>query len=108
LLWTRLSPTASHPGFDRRSTEPIGKHRRVSDETVVIDLMPDTGVPQAGPNEETPANPRGRRQPWFADFTYLRCWEGAVFFSFVIDAYSRMIVGWQFASHMRTTWCSTL
>jgi transposase InsO family protein len=39
---------------------------------------------------------------WFADFTYLRCWEGLVFFSFVIDAYSRMIVGWQFAEHMRT------
>ena len=39
---------------------------------------------------------------WFADFTYLRCWEGLVFFSFVIDAYSRMIVGWQFANHMRT------
>jgi putative transposase len=30
-----------------------------------------------------------------ADFTYLRCWEGVVFFSFVIDAYSRRIVGWQ-------------
>jgi transposase InsO family protein len=40
---------------------------------------------------------------WFADFTYLRCWEGLVFFAFVIDAYSRRIVGWQFASHMRTT-----
>jgi putative transposase len=26
-----------------------------------------------------------------------------VFFSFVIDAYSRMIVGWQLASSMRTT-----
>jgi putative transposase len=26
-----------------------------------------------------------------------------VFFSFVIDAYSRRIVGWQFAPHMRTT-----
>jgi putative transposase len=39
---------------------------------------------------------------WVADFTYLRCWEGVVFFSFVIDAYSRRIVGWQFASHMRT------
>ena len=39
---------------------------------------------------------------WFADFTYLRCWEGLVFFSFVIDAYSRKVVGWQFASHMRT------
>lgn len=39
---------------------------------------------------------------WVADFTYLRCWEGVVFFSFVIDAFSRRIVGWQFASHMRT------
>jgi putative transposase len=40
---------------------------------------------------------------WLADFTYLRCHEGVVFFAFVIDAYSRMIVGWQFASNMRTT-----
>jgi putative transposase len=40
---------------------------------------------------------------WVADFTYGRCWEGVVFFSFVIDVYSRRIIGWQFASHMRTT-----
>jgi putative transposase len=39
---------------------------------------------------------------WLADFTYLRCWEGVVFFAFVIDAYSRRIVGWQFAANMRT------
>jgi transposase InsO family protein len=39
---------------------------------------------------------------WFADFTYLRCWEGVVYFAFAIDAYSRAIVGWQFAAHMRT------
>lgn len=44
----------------------------------------------------------GPDQLWFADFTYLRCWEGVVYFAFVIDAYSRAIVGWQFASHMRT------
>jgi putative transposase len=36
-------------------------------------------------------------------YSYLRCWEGVVFFSFVIDVFSRKIVGWQFASHMRTT-----
>jgi len=35
---------------------------------------------------------------WFADFTYLRCWEGVVSFAFVIDAYSRAIVGWQVRS----------
>jgi transposase InsO family protein len=45
----------------------------------------------------------GSDRLWVADFTYLRCHEGLVFFSFVIDAYSRRIVGWQFASHMRTT-----
>jgi hypothetical protein len=44
----------------------------------------------------------GPDELWLADFTYLRCWEGVVFFSFVIDAFSRRIVGWQFASHMRS------
>ena len=39
---------------------------------------------------------------WVGDFTYLRTWEGRVYFSFVIDVYSQMIVGWQLASHMRT------
>jgi transposase InsO family protein len=39
---------------------------------------------------------------WVGDFTYLRCWEGLVFFAFVLDVYSRMIVGWQLAGHMRT------
>jgi len=44
----------------------------------------------------------GRNELWVADFTYLRCWEGLVFFAFVVDAYSREVVGWQFAAHMRT------
>lgn len=43
----------------------------------------------------------GPNELWCADFTYLRCWEGRVYFAFVIDVYSRMIVGWQFANHMR-------
>jgi len=44
----------------------------------------------------------GPNELWVADLTYLRCWEGLVFFAFVLDAYSRMIVGWQLAGHMRT------
>ena len=62
------------------------------------------------PKAERPADLVGREfaasrpdEKWYADFTYLRCWEGLVFFAFVIDAYSRRIVGWQFAAHMRTT-----
>jgi putative transposase len=44
----------------------------------------------------------GPNELWVADLSYLRCWDGLVFFAFVLDAYSRMIVGWQLASHMRT------
>jgi putative transposase len=40
---------------------------------------------------------------WVADFTYLRCWEGVLYFSFVIDVFSRMVVGWQLACNMRRT-----
>jgi putative transposase len=39
---------------------------------------------------------------WVGDLSYLRCWEGIVYFAFVLDVYSRRIVGWQLASHMRT------
>ena len=39
---------------------------------------------------------------WVGDFTYLRCWEGKLYLRFVIDVFSRKIVGWQLASHMRT------
>ena len=44
----------------------------------------------------------GPDELWVCDLTYLRCWQGVVFFAFVLDAYSRRIVGWQFATHMRT------
>jgi putative transposase len=40
---------------------------------------------------------------WVADLSYLRCWEGLLFLAFVLDAYSRRVVGWRLASHMRTT-----
>ena len=40
---------------------------------------------------------------WVGDFTYLRTWEGRLYFAFIIDVFSRMIVGWQLACHMRTT-----
>ncbi|ORB11153.1 transposase, partial [Mycolicibacterium moriokaense] len=30
-------------------------------------------------------------------------WSGVAYVCFIVDAYSRMIVGWRVASHMRTT-----
>lgn len=42
-----------------------------------------------------------RNRKWVADFTYVRCWNGFAYFAFVKDVYSRYIVGWQLARHMR-------
>jgi putative transposase len=38
---------------------------------------------------------------YVADFSYLRCWEGVVLLAFVIDVFSRRVVGWQLAPQMR-------
>ena len=39
---------------------------------------------------------------WVADFTYVPTWMGFVYVAFVIDAYSRRIVGWRAARSMTT------
>lgn len=39
---------------------------------------------------------------WVADITYARSWEGWLYLAFVLDAYSRKVVGWSMANHLRT------
>ncbi|MGH3960072.1 IS3 family transposase [Mycobacterium sp.] len=42
-------------------------------------------------------------QLWVTDLTFVATWAGVAYVCFIIDAFSRMIVGWRVASHMRTT-----
>lgn len=39
---------------------------------------------------------------WVADLTYVPTWAGFCYAAFIIDAYSRAIVGWRVTSHLRT------
>ncbi|WP_245920698.1 IS3 family transposase [Brachybacterium timonense] len=39
---------------------------------------------------------------WVTDLTFVATWAGVAYVCFIIDAFSRMIVGWRVASHMRT------
>jgi putative transposase len=39
---------------------------------------------------------------WVADITYLRTWAGWLYLAAVQDAFSRRIVGWSMADHMRS------
>lgn len=41
-------------------------------------------------------------QLWVADITYVSTWAGMVFVAFVIDVFSRRIVGWRAMKNMRT------
>lgn len=39
---------------------------------------------------------------WVADFTYVRTWQGFVYVAFVIDVFSRYIVGWKVSASAQT------
>ena len=39
---------------------------------------------------------------WVADLTYVRTYAGFCYLAFILDVFSRKVVGWQIATHMRT------
>jgi putative transposase len=41
-------------------------------------------------------------QLWVADITYVPTWAGFLYLSIVLDAFSRRIVGWAMATHLKT------
>ena len=41
-------------------------------------------------------------QLWVADITYVPTWAGFLFLAVVLDVYSRRVVGWAMANHLRT------
>lgn len=61
---------------------------------------PETGRPADLVEREFTAD--APNQLWVADITYIRTFEGWVYAAFVIDVYSRMVVGWQVATSLYT------
>jgi putative transposase len=95
----------------RRAGEDVGRSR-------VQRLMRQAGLQGAKrrgkPWRTTKPDPAAQRRPdlvqrdfsatapnrlWVGDFTYLRSWEGVSYFAFVIDAFSRKVIGWQGLPH---------
>jgi putative transposase len=40
---------------------------------------------------------------WVADITYVPTWSGFLFLAIVLDVFSRRVVGWAMATHLRTS-----
>lgn len=58
-----------------------------------------TAVPDLVQREFVAAAPN---QLWVADITYVPTWAGFLYLAVVLDAFSRRIVGWGMATHLRT------
>jgi putative transposase len=46
-------------------------------------------------------------QMWFGDITYIRTWQGWLYLAVLLDGYSRKVVGWAMADHLRTELASS-
>jgi putative transposase len=60
------------------------------------------GVRVAPDLVERDFRPEGPNQTWSADITYISTWEGFLYLAHVQDLFSRLIVGWSMADHLRS------
>ncbi|PNG17797.1 hypothetical protein C1J00_34580 [Streptomyces cahuitamycinicus] len=56
------------------------------------------GPPTCSQRDFTASRPNER---WVADFTYVATWPGIVYVAFVVDVFSRAVVGWSAATSKR-------
>jgi putative transposase len=64
--------------------------------------VPDTAAARPADLVRRQFSPAAPDRLWVADFTYVPTWTGMVYVAFVIDAYSRRILGWRAARSMKT------
>src|SRR5205814_15796 len=60
------------------------------------------GVRVAADLVERDFRPSGPDQTWSADITYVSTWEGFLYLAHVQDLFSRLVVGWSMADHLRS------
>lgn len=75
-----------------------GVHRRRSTRTTIRDRDAAT-APDLVEREFSASRPDTL---WVADITYVPTWAGFLYVAVVIDVFSRRVVGWSMAGHLRT------
>ena len=65
--------------------------------------IPDEGHPRAADLVDRNFWAPAPNRLWVADFSYVPTWSGMVYVAFVIDVFSRRIVGWRAARSMTTS-----
>jgi putative transposase len=102
-LWRQLQREGVAVGRDRvarlmRTLGIAGAVRGKTRRTTIADPVADR-PPDLVQRRFVATRPN---QLWVSDFTYVASWSGTVYAAFVIDVFSRLIVGWRAAASMRT------
>jgi transposase InsO family protein len=102
--WKELRRRGVDAGRDRvarvmRQNGLEGKRRGGKKRTTIPDEPPLARARDLVQRDFSATRPN---EKWVCDLTYIRTWNGFVYLAFILDCYSRMIVGWQLATHMRT------
>ena len=76
--------------------------RRPQEEVPYHHPLTDRAHPSGPRPGEARLYSRGPDRLWVSDITYVRTWEGWLYLSFVLDTYSRRVVGWSMSNNLRT------
>jgi putative transposase len=92
--------TVNHKRVERlmREASLVGISRRKGTRTT----RPDRKAKGSPDLVERDFTAQGPDQLWVADVTYVPTWVGFLYLAVVLDVWSRRIVGWAMASHLRT------
>jgi len=101
--WKELCRREVEVGRDRvarvmREHGLVGKLRGSNKRTTIPD---EAAVERARDLLQRDFRATRPNEKWVADITYVRTWNGFSYLAFILDCHSRMIVGWQLATHMR-------
>ena len=76
--------------------EGVRRRRRVRT------TRPDAGAERPADLVERDFTADAPNRLWVSDLTYVATWAGVAYVCFIVDVFSRLIVGWRVAAHMRT------
>lgn len=81
-----------------RAAGIVGCHRR----RPVVTTVRDASIVATEDHLQRQFVATAPNQRWTADITYVPTWTGFLYLAVVLDIYSRRIVGWAMADHLRT------
>jgi len=102
-IWRELRDAGVAVGRDRiaRLMRSAGL-RGISRRRFVVTTQRDDRSRPAPDLVERRVEAKAPNQPWVADITYVPTWAGFLYLAIVLDVFSRKVVGWAMATHLRT------